>query len=399
MDVYDAIVVGGGPAGGTAAYFLGEAGKRVLVLEKEELPRYKPCGGGISSRILQQFPFSFEPVIECRPQAIRYALGPRNAQVRINQDEVLMVMRDRFDAHLLKHAHADIRTGTTVKRVTESLRHVEVETGDGERFRARFVVGADGANSRVARGLGLRHHRTLAAAVEAEVSVPVEIMHRFAEGPMFIFGEVDMGYLWVFPKRSHLSVGIGALRPRQGQLKSTLQRVMSRYGIALDGARQYGHPLPIYWGRERISTARVALAGDAAGLVDPFTGEGIRMAIKSGRLAADAILAGSLEQYPVHVDRAIGGSQRVGLALSQLFYRFPTAAWQLAVRNPFASEAFVDLISDRTSYWGVLATLAGTLPLYASTELTAGTLASLGAPDRAAAVRSAVFGSMAPVPA
>ncbi len=73
--VYDVIIVGAGPAGSTAAYFLGQAGARVLVLEKEELPRYKPCGGGLAARLLDQFPFSFQPVIESRVRAISYALG------------------------------------------------------------------------------------------------------------------------------------------------------------------------------------------------------------------------------------------------------------------------------------------------------------------------------------
>lgn len=394
--VYDAVIAGAGPAGGTAAYYLGRAGLRVLVVEKEELPRYKSCGGGVSSSVLQQFPFSFDSVIENVPSAITYALGDRSLRVPVKQGEILMVMRDRFDAHLLAHADVEVRTGVAVTRVQEFDQYVEVQTDDGASLRARHLIGADGANSMVAHSLGLRPHRKLAAAIEAEVAVPDPVLRRFADGPLFIFGEVDMGYLWVFPKEAHLSVGIGALRPRRGRLKNTLLRVMSEYGIGLNGADLHGHPLPIYWGRTPISTKRSLLVGDAAGLVDPFTGEGIRLAIKSGRLAAEAIIGGAVEQYAQRSDREIGRSQRLGLALSQLFYSFPSAAWYLVVRNPFASQAFVNLISDRSSYHRILATLVGTLPVYGSTQLLSDVLAHLVGPKMASAVRRSVFGPYTP---
>lgn len=394
---YDVIIVGAGPAGATAAYFLGDAGIDVLVLEKERLPRYKPCGGGVSANVLSQFPFSFDSVIECRPTAITYALRRRSVQVPVRTGEILMVMRDRFDAFLLSHAPVEVATGRSATSVVEGADCAEVKTADGGSLRARHVIGADGANSVVARSLGLRRRRVLAAALEIELPAPDETIRRFANGPHLIFGEVEMGYLWIFPKEDHLSVGIGALRPRRSRLKDTLKQVMANYGLSLEGARFHGHPLPIYWERQPISTRRTSLVGDAAGLVDPFTGEGIRMAIKSGRLAAEAIISGAHERYPELVDREIGRSQRLGLGLSHLFYGYPEIAWQLAVRNPFASQAFVDLISDRVSYRGVLASFLASLPIYGPTRMLAGFLNRLGQSSAASAIERAVFGPHAPL--
>ena len=109
-DLYDTIIVGAGPGGATAGYFLAEAGQRVLILERDTPPRYKACGGGLSAHVLEDiFPFSFAPVIETRVQTITWALGQRSAEFPVPAQAVRTVMRAQFDAYLLAHTRAEVR--------------------------------------------------------------------------------------------------------------------------------------------------------------------------------------------------------------------------------------------------------------------------------------------------
>ena len=361
---YDVLIVGGGPAGASAAFTLRQAGKRVLILEKERLPRYKTCGGAVSRRVLEQFPFSFDPVIQANVHAISYALGQNFATVPLHDPSLVMVMRQEFDDFFLKHVDAEVRVGTRVTAVEEMNDRVRAITAGGEHIEALHLVAADGANSSVARSLGLRKRRLLAGAIEIEARVPPDILRRFADAPVLIFGELKLGYLWIFPKADHLSVGIGALNPRPGELQAVLERVMMRYEIPLGGQPRHGHPLPIYRYGERLGTPRALLAGDAAGLVDPFTGEGIRFAIQSGRLAAEAILGGRTKSYTSMLRRKIGANHLIGSALTPIFYGMPRASFKMALRNPQLSQGLVSMIGGQLGYARLIAQVIASFPRF-----------------------------------
>jgi geranylgeranyl reductase family protein len=394
MHKYDVIVVGAGPGGASAAYFLSRSGKRVLVLEKETLPRYKACGGGISTRFLRHtFPFSFDGVIQSEVRSMSYAFWGLTITMPAPRGAIGMTMRDQLDVHILKHACVEIRQGVAVHKVTEASNRIIVETRDGERFEADYLIGADGANSIVARSLGLRRKKNLAAAIEAEVPVQQRILRRFAGRPIFIFGEIRLGYLWVFPKRQHLSVGIAALKPKRGELQEKLSKVMARYGISLENAALHGHPIPLYTRHEPIATRRTLLVGDAAGLVDPLSGEGIRYAIKSGCLAARAILSGHPENYPSLVYREIGISHTLAIFVSLFFYHLQGLCLFLGAPNPFTTQAIIELLSDRISTAEVMLYALLTLPVYLGTEVIAGIAGIFGGAQRRERIRAAVYSS------
>lgn len=365
--VYDVIVVGTGPAGGAAAYHLGEAGRRVLVLERERLPRPKPCGGMLSEHLLRRFPFSFEPVIEGRVEAFAYALDGRTEVVPRPGQTMCCVMRDRFDYHLLSQARAEVRDGAAVQAVEEDEAAVTVHTRGGLSFTGRYLVGADGANSAVARSLGLDGDDRTAVALAAEVRAAPEVTAAFAGTPLFIFGAAPGGYAWVFPKRDHLSVGIGSFWPHPRGLRPRLEQALASYGISLDGSRPRGHPLPT-GGRGRLATGRVLLAGDAAGLVDPLSGEGIRQALKSGRLAAEAILGGAIEAYPAEVRRRVLRGRGYNRLLAWFFYHLPRLSYFLTVRNHRGSRLLAEVLADTSDYARLFPRFLASLPPHLARE-------------------------------
>lgn len=331
------LIVGAGPAGCAAAYDLAEAGARVLLLDRRTFPRPKACACGLTRKTLKALRYSVDPIVEYTCDEIVLEAPAPFSKLRLKDKQPIaaMAVRERFDAFCLEQTlkAGKHEGGVTLRRIDgiTALR----ETGDGveldivtsegnETLRADVLIGADGSNGqtrRLAAQLAAGENEALALrASEAEwytrgfaleATVPYAVLPASlpeGDGPkdlLFDFSPLPGGYGWLFPKGDHINIGVGAFAPTQGavdeaqeaDLKQVTRTLLGEYvlrklsvDIAAIEAQVTGQYLGM-GGHAYTPRGRVLLTGDAAGLVDPLTGEGIHSAVISGQAAAAAMLA------------------------------------------------------------------------------------------------------------
>jgi len=292
--MYDVAVIGAGPAGCSTASALASTGRSVLLLEKAALPRYKTCGGGLLPRAYAMLPPTVDAIVESSFPSVLLNFHGEGMQFTASRSEPLvrMTMRadlDNFLATKAKKAGARVLDACPVKQVIPDSDWVTLVTDQGT-FRARFLVAADGVQSLAAKSCGWSSLPKLAPAIEWELQLSAGEFARFGQTARFDFGFIDAGYAWVFPKRHHLSVGILTTAPANINLGARLEVYLRTLGIReIERVEKHGYVIPLEPRREPLYRGRVLLAGDAAGLVDPITAEGISYALWSGKLAAEAI--------------------------------------------------------------------------------------------------------------
>ncbi|MDI3280856.1 MAG: geranylgeranyl reductase family protein [Bacillota bacterium] len=363
---WDVIVVGAGPAGSTAARHLARAGYRVLLLERAELPRYKPCAGALAA--------AARPYLELAPQQLASAVedsfrrveitlcGREPLHLELEEPIADLVDRSRLDLLLAEEASragAILRPGCPAYSTEVDSGGVTVQTAAGPE-RAAVVVGADGATGVVARSLGLVGRRPPAAALEAELPVPPEVLERFRHRVRVDYGSLPHGYGWIFPKREHLSVGMGSFRPPCPGLPGHLRAFLRAAGVPwTEPLPLRGHPIPHVGMAVPPAAYRALLVGDAAGLADPFSGEGIRQAVLSGRIAAQEIAAAlggaaradlSFRCYARRIKKEVRRDLELALRLADLFYRYPRGAHRLLAASPELLALCFATVQGRARY-------------------------------------------------
>lgn len=351
----DCIVVGSGPAGGAAAYHLAKRGRSVLVLDRETLPRYKVCSGGVSPAVGAWFDFDFSPVISKKVDQIRYTWkvgDPVDAKLA-TAEPMWMVNRSEFDHYVIQQAQklgAQLQDGTTVLGIEFKGDRWAVKTDRGN-FEAKYLVAADGAKGPMAQWLGFKAREVRMGAV---LEVPNSAVNGNAQ---FDFGIIKNGFIWSLPKAEGYSIGTGTFRGKDNEdLKAALSEYVSLKGLDISQAQFKTSPMSLWDGDSQLHTRNALLVGESAGLSDPFTAEGIRPAMFSGIKAAEAIdaaIAGNanaLANYSAVIQAEWGEDMAWAQKLANIFYRVPGIGYKVGVKRPSATERLCKIMCGELRY-------------------------------------------------
>jgi geranylgeranyl reductase family protein len=357
---YDAIILGAGPAGSTAARKLALSGAKVLLLDKATFPRDKPCGGGLTFRADEANDLDLSPVTEREIYGVRISvkLGSRFDRTS-SRLLARMTQRRNLDQYLVEHAAAagvEFRDGAPVASVEIDGAQAVVRA-NGDTYMSRVLIGADGVNGMTSKALGLAPRSEVAVAFEANLPLDNALAEQWATFIALDLGGIPGGYGWVFPKGDHLNVGVGGWKSVGPTLRDRLSALCAFYGF--DESRLFGHrgyQLPLRRDGAPVVRGPAMLAGDAACLVDPLSGEGIWAAFVSGRLAAEEAqryLAGdvaSLDGYGRALRDVMDDELLASRRLQAVFQRLPSPAILMLKYNDAFWRYMTEIIRGELTY-------------------------------------------------
>jgi len=335
VERFDVAIVGAGPAGSSAAYRLARAHARVLLIDKARFPRDKPCGGGLTTRAVRQLPFSVEPVVEDRITRARCRLRYGPVMER-GSAHILCVMtqRRKLDAFMVERAvEAGVTFREGVRAEIESDIHLSV---DGETIEVGALIGADGANGMTARTLGLGGAIVNGVALEGNLPYDELPPGNWRGSLLLELAAVPGGYGWIFPKGDHVNVGVGGWGDEGPNLRRHLRVLCEHHGIELRQLSDVrGHRLPMRRPATVLARGRALVVGDAAGVLDPVSGDGIYEALVTARLAAEHVLGllegrtEGLEGYAAAVHEELDALAAAGWGAKIALDRFPRSVFAI----------------------------------------------------------------------
>jgi geranylgeranyl reductase family protein len=369
---WDVAVIGAGPAGLTAASAAARAGARTVVVERAEHPRYKTCGGGLIGTSLGAVDGLAIPVRD-EVRAATFTLRGKHGYTRRERSPILtMVTRDEFDDALRRQAVSDgvkLLQRSLVREVSQDRDCARARLADGTAITARVMIGADGSASVTARHVGVTLGQ-IDLGLEVEVAVPPQLRQRWRGRVLLDWGPIPGSYAWIFPKGDRLTAGVIAARGAGDGTRRYLQDFLHQHGLAsLERVQDSGHITRCRTGTSPLRRDRVLVAGDAAGLLEPWTREGISFALRSGALAGSIAAQAAKASGPQNVDQALGGyaaaisadlipEMLAGYRLLSAFSRHPGAfhrgletpkGWRLFVKFCRGEGSWADVLRHRSA--------------------------------------------------
>jgi geranylgeranyl reductase family protein len=335
-DEWDVAIVGAGPAGLAAATAAAAAGARTLVLERAAHPRYKTCGGGLIGTSLAALGPQVRVPVRERIDAATFTLRGRREFTRRQDGGLLaMVLREEFDDALrlaAVSAGAQVRSHALVRSVDADEDGARARLADGSEVHAKVIIGADGSAGVTAKYVGVKFSQ-VDLGLEAEIAAPAGVLAKWRSRILIDWGPISSSYGWVFPKADRLTVGVIAPRGHSEQTKKYLRTFIDRLGLrSYPALHDSGHLTRCRSAASPLRRGRVMVAGDAAGLLEPWTREGISFALRSGSLAGAAAAKATagrdlgpadLDSYADEVHRTLAREMDAGRRILALFTRHP----------------------------------------------------------------------------
>lgn len=361
---WDVAVIGAGPAGLAAASAAAAAGARTIVFERAEHPRYKTCGGGLIGASLAAVGREVHWPARDRIDTATFTLDGQRPFTRQHTEPILaMVLREEFDDALRLRAvelGATLRQRCTVRAIEAEADGARVRLADGTTVSAQVVVGADGSSGVSARHIGVEFSQ-VDLGLEVEVKATAGVQRQWRGRVLLDWGQLPGSYGWVFPKDDRLTVGVIAARGQGSGTKEYLRAFIDRLKLgSCEVIRDSGHLTRCRTSGSDLRKGPVLVAGDAAGLLEPWTREGISFALRSGALAgACAAKAatqedgeqrdGWLAEYVASVHRDLIPDMDAGRRILAAFSRHP-GAFHAVLATPKGWRAFVKICRSELSF-------------------------------------------------
>lgn len=362
MKSFDVAIIGSGPAGASAALELSGKGISTVIIEKEILPRYKTCGGGLVYRGRKNIPFDVSSAVEKEFFEVDAYFSNGEIKLTAKKDKpiISMVMRDAFDSLIVEKAKENGVALLQNHKVTGitfgEMQTIHSSEGDIE---AKFIIAGDGALSPIAKMAGWKETRTIIPALEYEIEVSKADFERLSKNVRFDIDAVPYGYGWCFPKKNHLSVGVGVFvkTNQKINLKKYYTEYLKTLGVSeVLKEEAHGYVIPVSPRTDTFVKNNVFLIGDSAGFADPVFGEGISNSIISGILAAQSIVESQLDPvraatlFHEKLEEDILPQVRTGIVVAKYLYKRKKMRNFFAKKyGPYLSNALADVfLGERT---------------------------------------------------
>jgi geranylgeranyl reductase family protein len=355
---FEVVVVGGGPAGSAAARTLAAAGRDVCLIDRAIFPREKLCGGLVTLRSKKIFERTFggqwKNDLFVSSTDVAFFSNGKLIAAPPPYSRLFFTMRFDFDNYLLglaRQAGAQLKLGESLSNLDLRARVIQLASGINISF--DYLIGADGVNSQIAKSIFGHSFDPNTIGFGLEVEVPRANLPDQSDRVEIDFAAARWGYGWVFPKKATFTIGVGGIHKLNPDLRKSLDRYLQHKGLSADEFKVKGQYIPFGDYRKRPGKGCVLLCGDAAGTVDPITGEGIAYAMQSGEAAAQAIIKSTRDKCDNAFDLYLSEYKNIATPIQQAtFWRrliFPKL-----IQKPFA-WAFADASTLQKGYLDILA--------------------------------------------